>query len=312
LLFLGIDCLDLGLVLRWHMREYIVGYYGYHFVGYDLYTPIIWAKMLTGIDVTKPPYRFNSKTVSRKKRLATLYYVKDVADKLLHTLFSLNTANSTNNNEAYLRRALLKAIQGRELSTHEKLFVKMLRRASMLERLPGKLRKLTLPYQASARGYKVYVVEFPPLNDEIYSFIRNLLYFFINSAPDQKKYFLDYIWGVTTKTAEKVREAIGSYDVILWYTPYVDTASHMYYRPGNLRYMLLLRQAYARTARIVAKLANEALENNYKIIIASDHGFNPKVADHSHYGFWSTSFKPEIVPRRVEEIHRLARKAIGL
>jgi len=310
LVLIGIDCLDPYLVSHWRLKRYYsVGPTGFHFVGFDLYTPIIWAKMITGLPVEK--YGYSSRQLSRKKRLLSLYYLGYLVSKMTSPHKQKKT-NTSPGREGAIKTAVRKAIRGDDLSLLEKVAIGLLSKAASVEKLPRKLRRKTIIHYAASKGLRPWAIEFPPFNDHIYSVLRNMLYFYIDSAPSEKKLFLEYIWELTTRTLNLLIQCIDRYDVILWYTPYIDTASHMYYRPWNIRDMTKLAAIYRRLGNLIREKLLSMLNDDWFIVIASDHGFNPSRQDHSHYGYWSMSTTDYGKPSNVTEIAEVLKKVINL
>ena len=318
IIILGIDCLDYSLIHKWRLDHYVLDSSGYHFVGLDLYTPIIWAKFLTGIDVTK--HGFNSKRLSLIKRIKTLYYVrylahnfKKVIDKFTqHDDKRIREVNSISLFD--MKNTVYKFItldNYSRLNLNEKVVLKLLVKAAYSERLPRKLLRRTFVYEAINKGLRALLVEFPPINDNIYSLIRNTLYFYIGVPPNERQVFLDYVWRITESTLDILLKNFDNYDVILWYTPIIDIASHMFYRPKNLAYMIRLYTIYKklgkRIERITSKLYDGAI-----IVIVSDHGYNPAKQDHSHFGYWSINAKIMRKPRTVLDFSPLIKNFISI
>ncbi len=305
IIILGIDCLDYNLIRKWRLDHYVLDSFGYHFVGSDLYTPIIWAKFLTGIDVTK--YGFNSKKLSLIKRIKTLYYIRYLVRIFKKVIDKSPQCNGKCTREVNgiplfdMKNTVSKFIMldnYSRLSLNEKVVLKLLVQAAYSERLPRKLLRRTFIYEAINKGLRVLLIEFPPINDNIYSLIRNTLYFYIGAHPNERQVFLDYVWRITESTLDILLKNLDNYDIILWYTPIIDIASHMFYRPKNLAYMIRLYTIYKklgkRIERIISKIYDEAI-----IMIVSDHGYNSAKQDHSHFGYWSINAKITRKPRTV-------------
>lgn len=159
---------------------------------------------------------------------------------------------------------------------------------------------------AERLGLRVRLVEFPPWNDELYSLVRNMLYFYVSADESGRGRFLDLVWSATVATLRRVPSLLERYHAVFWYTPYIDVASHLYYRPRCPRCMLRLRAAYKRLERLVAETLSN-LPGDTEVLIVSDHGYNPRVQDHSHYGYWSSTSAP-VKPSRAEEVADLIRE----
>ncbi len=319
LIVLGIDCLDFNLVHRWQLKEYMLDKVGYHFVGYELYTPIIWAKFLTGIDVTK--YGYNITNLSRRKRLKSLFYlatpILEIAKKinlkksiLYHNKTRVTCKNSILPNPSSIFTKYIKLQNPDALSFLEKIVLKLLINAARTERIPMKLYKKTFVYEAKMQGLKVAMIEFPPINDKIYSLVRNMLFFYIDKPIKERQLFLEYTWKLTIKSLQLISKIIEDFDIILWYTPYIDIASHMFYKPSCPACLLRLRIAYKRLAEKINTIVTRIENYNTAIFLVSDHGFNPKKQDHSHFGYWTTNVSLKSQPKTVLDFAWIIRNII--
>jgi len=327
LLILGIDCLDPYLVMKWHIKDFVLIKHGIHFVGYDLYTPIIWAKFLTGINVEERG--FSSRNLMFKKRLATFYGLFNIITNIVKKHSSQHNEEKVKNLSIFknlssmvkcyknnivevIRRAAIKYISNdfdlTKLSLIELILIKLIMRASLIEKLPKKLYKHTFLYDARRYGLKSLVIHFPPINDYIYSILRNMLYFFVDLPSQVRMIFLESVWKLTYESINVLMNAIkeSNYELVLWYTPYIDIASHMFYRK-NIAYLIKLRIAYGKLASLVRNVIDVALSQDYDILIVSDHGFNAKKMDHSHFGYWSLSWNPPYTPNKVTDFANIVK-----
>ncbi len=332
LLILGIDCLDPYLVAKWRIESFVLAKHGIHFVGYDLYTPVIWAKFLTGMNVEE--WGFNSRSLMLKKRLATLYGLLNVATNIvkrgsdshsdgeakdLATFRGLGKVvkHCENSIVKTVRRTAIKYVSNNfdlsKLSLIELTLTKLVMRASLMEKLPKKLYRYTFLYSAKRYGLKPLVIHFPPVNDYVYSILRNMLYFFIDLPPQARTLFLESIWKLTCESIEMLIDAIkaSDHELILWYTPYIDIASHMFYR-RNITYLVKLRIAYGKLASLIKSVIDMALSQNYDVLIVSDHGFDEKRMDHSHFGYWSSSWNPPYIPSKVTDFANIVKMHLGI
>ena len=310
----GIDCLDHYLIHKWDLKNYYaLDYSGSHFAGSDLYTPVVWAKFLTGIDVTR--YGFNSKRLSVIKRTKSVYHIRyflTLFGKIIDKLSQRNNRRIKNVSEGSLfdmRNVFSKFItlnNYNKLSLNERIVLKLLMKAAYCERLPKKLLRRTFIYEAMNKGLRVQLIEFPPINDDIYSLIRNMLYFYIDTPPNERQIFLDYVWKTTELTLDILSRRLNEYDLILWYTPYIDIASHMFYKPKNLAYMTRLYTAYKRLGDRIKWLISEIRDSTI-ILIISDHGYDPIRQDHSSYGYWSFNIEVAIKPHSILDFAPLIR-----
>jgi len=317
IIILGIDCLDYRLIRKWALKHYTLDSFGYYFVGLNLYTPIIWAKFLTGIDVEK--YGFSSKRLSLIKRIKSLYYIGyplTLLRKIIDALPQHNNRRVRKVDESSLfnmRSTFSKFItlnSYNKLSLNEKITLKLLMKAAYSERLPKKLLRRTFVHEAMNKGLKVKLIEFPPINDDIYSLIRNMLYFYVNAPPNERQIFLDYVWRTTELTLDILSRRLNEHDLILWYTPYIDIASHMFYKPKNLAYMTRLYTAYKKLSKkieeVISKVYGDAV-----VLIVSDHGYNPVRQDHSYFGYWSINAGVSKKPRTVLDFAPLIMELVG-
>mgnify|MGYP000220988058 CR=1 FL=1 len=320
-LILGIDCLDYYLIRKWRLKPYILDCCGYHYVGTDLYTPVIWAKFLTGVDVST--YGFDSRKILKVKRIKSLYYLYDffkylqkITDEKIMPFLKKELLKQVNTSpyvsSSIIKKAFLKFIisdSHEDLRISEKILLRLLQKASQVERLPKKLMEKTFVHFAIRRGLRVMPIEFPPINDNIYSLIRIMLYFYIGSPVHERQIFLNHAWKLTKITLDLLLKKLEEYDLILWYTPYIDIASHMFYKPKNLRYMLKLYTVYRKLGneieKVVSKVYNDAI-----VLIVSDHGYNPARQDHSYFGYWSINLANIEKPRTILDFERLIRRLI--
>ena len=328
-LILGIDCLDYNLVLKWKLKNYRLRRFGYYFVGYDLYTPIIWAKFLTGEDVTK--YGFSMKRLSRIKRFKSLYYAQYPLQILLNLIGRIRK-RKTSENVVYSEK-LLERVRGicdfksiimhistmihrnaylsfRNLKLRQRICLSLLLKAAEVEKLPAPLFKKTFVYHAIQRGLKVLIVQFPPINDTFYALLRNLLYFGLDTSFYQKKLFVDSLWKVTNRSLNFVLKNLDKYDIILWYTSYIDITSHLFYRLGDYKSLLQLFVAYRKLNSKIGKVLS-ILNEDTAVLLISDHGYDPKRHDHSFFGFWSSNFPIPRNPRVIYDFAPIIKKLIN-
>ena len=317
IIILGIDCLDYHLIRKWALKHYILDSFGYYFVGLNLYTPIIWAKFLTGINVEK--HGFSSKRLSVIKRIKSLYYIgyplilfKKIIDVLSqHNNRRVRKVNETspfNVRNAFSKFIMLNSYS--RLSLNEKIVLKLLIKAAYSERLPKKLLRKTFVNDAMNKGLRVQLIEFPPINDDTYSLIRNMLYFYVNAPPNERQFFLDYVWQATETTLDTLLKSLDDYDLILCYTPYIDVASHMFYKPKNLRRMLKLYSAYKKLGRKIEEVISK-VHGGTVVLIVSDHGYSPARQDHSYFGYWSINAQIYKKPRTILDFKHLIRRLIS-
>ncbi len=297
ILIIGIDCLDYYLVKKWKLQALQLTSTGYYLVkSDDRYTPILWLTLLSGIDVTK--YGYTSQRISRSKRLKN--FISVFLSLLNKDLFSYLKYEEGNIVERirklyfnYIKKILIKALifGNKSLSFKEKISYYLFLKSLSTEKAPKKILKKTPLYLAYKKNLKVLSIEFPPLNDNIYRIIRNTLYFLIDAPESLRRYILEKIYKGTEVSLKLILNKIKNYDIILWYTPYIDILSHMYYKPRNLKGLLRLYIGYSKINKLIGKFLSKIKDNNLAIIIMSDHGYDPLLMDHSYYGYWSTNIK---------------------
>ena len=147
-----IDSLEMELVKRWHLIEYLQSYNGVHDIRVaiwpddPLYAPLLWTSFLLG----KPAYKygFTHKEIVYRRRL--------IAYRKLGFLYPLRLKFLKGRN-LHLRKLLTR------LGFYDKKEV--VRKSHEIERLPREALKDTLPEIAKQRGFRVWIEEFPSYND---------------------------------------------------------------------------------------------------------------------------------------------------
>lgn len=309
LLILGIDCLDYKLVKRWKLKAFMLTKHGTTYIGEDKYTPVVWAKFLTGKDVVN--LGFSSSNLSRKKRLVSLYGILSMFENLhaKNVKKPVRTKSNflVNRVKKSMLNILINNLREDKLRTVDRIIYKLLIRCSLVEKLPPKLKSMTFPYILAKMGLKTAVIEFPPLNDNIFSLFRNMMYFFIDSSDIIKRLFLAKTRLVTESLANVLLRLIRNmkYDLILWYTWHIDLASHVYYIRRDISRLTKLYAEYIYIARLVNKIILESSKLGYDILLISDHGFDPEMCDHSCYNYWSSTFNPSFIPRYITDFYEI-------
>ena len=269
ILIIGLDGLDPDLINKWNITFYKQKAYGKHYIGFlsTLYTPIVWSCFLTGIDVTKHGYSMGE---LRRKRAA------DGLHPILKPLYKL-------------RRKILR---------NRKLFIRHLMvRLHLADAYPPSimpaylLRKTFLEILQKDRGFKIRAIEIPGYNEKNNEQYRSEFSGLVTASINDK---IGYLRKVLIDCENRVSLAIESindgYDVVFVYLPLPDIAHHLLFK--GLAEITRLRQHYGELADMLQPLVDKASDNNYRILIVSDHGFDLKKYYHSEHGFWSLNFNP--------------------
>ncbi len=287
---LGIDGLEASLVERWKLRGLKQEDWGLHDVtvaidpGEKLYTPIIWAAFLLG---KKPSYHGFSYRKIKETR-------SKVAYGILYPLFLLR----------------LKLFPGKELGLRKFMvrtglfsIDRLRRKMPKVERMPREAVENTVVKKAEKRGYRVWIKEFPSYNDQKLAEIRAYFWSYFDSSLRNKIRYLDDVYNISLKLFEEALQAARENDLILYYNPVIDYANHMLYRPGKLKPMFYLATYYRRVERLVDEVGRVFRDS--AILVVSDHGYDPKIHEHSEHGFWSCNKVLENKPRTILDFHNL-------
>jgi len=291
-LVLAIDGLEYDLVTRWKLNNYMQKYYGKHDVrsavrpGDPLYTPLIWAAFLLG----EPAYKYGFDHSYIERRRAELGY-----GPILRALYKLKV-QVLGNRSTGLRKLLAK------LGLYKVKRVSL--DAENIETLPPQILEKTFVYEAQRRGLSVAYNTFPGLPGDRFARERASLFLVFDSPLEERIAKLDEIYQETEHDVDKLASAVRDHDLVLYYTPVVDLAHHMFYRPGNHRAMLILRRYYNLVARQVARLRSAAGEDSL-VLIVSDHGYDPTIHEHSEHGFWSANKKIEPAPTKITDFRKI-------
>jgi len=283
---LGIDGLEYNLVARWRLRPYMQEQYGRHDVrsavreGDPLYTPLIWAAFLLGEPAYK--YGFDYRYLEEQKTRAGYNVVLRVLYRVKRSLLG---SRDTGLRRLLARLGLYRVDRVREV-------------AEKVEVLPPHILEKTFVYEARRRGLQVEYNTFPGLPGDKYAGERASLFQLFDAPFSERVRKLDEVYRESLEDAEALIGRLGGADLVLYYTPLIDLAHHMLYRPGNLKAMVALRRYYNLMMGIVSRF-REAAGGDSLLLIVSDHGYDPSIHEHSDYGFWSSNLA---LPRRPERI----------
>ncbi len=270
LLILGLDGLDPDLVERWRMDWFKQETYGRHYVGFfkDLYTPILWGSLLTGLNVEEHGYSMKE---LKEKRIREAF-----RSRLLYILYKLRT----------------RILPKRRLGVR-KIFVKMrLIDPYPPSVMPENLLRQTFLEELKSRGYRVVAIEVPGYNETRNEYYRSQLVELAGASFTKKKALIDEALEDTRERIAKTLSFIDEgYDLVFMYTPLPDIALHLAVKP-TLHVKTWLRTIHRRLYDTISEAIRHAKERNYAVLIVSDHGFNLEKNYHSDYGFWSLSIRP--------------------
>jgi hypothetical protein len=89
------------------------------------------------------------------------------------------------------------------------------------------------------------------------------------------------------------------HDLVLGYFSVADVIGHLNF--GN---RIMMKMIYKELDEIAEQTRNSILKKG-KLIIISDHGMKAlgMFGEHSHYGFWSTSFKTDLENPRITDFY---------
>jgi len=294
---LAIDGLEYNLVDRWGMKTYMQQDYGKHDVksavrhGDPLYTPLIWAAFLLGEPAYK--YGFDYKYIEEQK-------VEHSYGPILRLLYRAKVA-VLGSRDTGLRKLLAR------LGLYRVDRVRL--EAERIETLPPEVLEKTFVYEAKRRGLKVVYNTFPGLPGDRFARERASLFQLFDAPFEERKAKLDELYKGTEEDVERLLGELGGSDLVLYYTPVIDLAHHMFYRPGNRRAMLALRRYYNLVARQVERFQAKAGPDDL-ILIVSDHGYDPRIHEHSDYGFWSSNRRLPRRPERITEFRGIIEEAL--
>jgi len=286
----GVDGLEAKLVEGWELKDFMQKYWGIHDVltvlGKEekLYTPIIWGAFLLG----KPPslYGFNFSNI-REQRLKIAY-------GSLYPLYCFKRRLFPGKSFG-----LRKIMQKIGLFSTERLKVGM----PKVEHLPEEAISDTIIGKVKQLGYRVWVKEFPAYNDEKIAKFRVYMRQYFDADLKLRLKYLNEIYEIAYDIYEEALSKADEYDLILYYNPVIDYANHMLFRPRNYKLMVHLASYYRKVGKMVKNVREEL--KNTAILVVSDHGYDPKIHDHSNYGFWSSNVQLPEKPLTILHFHRI-------
>lgn len=276
-IILGIDGLEYNLVRRWNLKGYMQKYYGCHYVktavkpGEPIYTPLIWASFLIG----EPSYKYGLSMQEIIKQRARVGY------GIIYPLYVIKSKIFKNRNLGI-----------RDLLAKMRLFRrdKVVKAFSEIEKLPDNAIERTFVKVAERLGFKVWVKEFPTLIEPRYAEVRAEFSKYINHRLSDRIAKLEELFEYSITSLEKAVNALRDNDLVLYYTALIDEANHFLFRPKCLKCMVALATYYKKLEKAIDYLLDD-YKKNCAILIVSDHGYDPKIHDHSEYGFWSSNVK---------------------
>ncbi|MCE4605274.1 MAG: alkaline phosphatase family protein, partial [Desulfurococcales archaeon] len=280
----AIDGLEYNLVEKWNIDLFKQKMYGKHDVkvavrsNEPLYTPLIWASFLLG----EPSYKYGYTKIKLEERRG-VYGYKSVLKYLY--LIKLKTLGP-------------RSLKIRDLMIRLKLydFDKVRKSARVIEAMPKGLLEKTFIYDALKKGYKVVYNSIPSLPNDRYAEYRAYLFKYFNSSIDERVNILNMLYNETEKDLQNIINELYETDLAIYYTPLIDEAHHMLYRPRSRKAMIHLRRYYKLVEKQVYKLM-KLLEDQEKLfLIVSDHGYDPSIHEHSDYGFWSSNIYLNVKP----------------
>ncbi|AIF70360.1 hypothetical protein PAP_09930 [Palaeococcus pacificus DY20341] len=265
IVILGIDGLEYNLVREWNLK-YITqkAYTKTNLSDFEvIVTPPIWASMITGerIPEIEEPFIKRHRFIAHKGKSSKVkvpWYVR-LGSKIL---------------PLGIRRKIGEAI---------------------IKRVTGDPFLATHDYLLRTRKYKTIFDYFDKTwTNGIPSYGRNV------STPKVKTAMAEAVKGnlkplveYAMKTYEQDRRALfealdKDYELIFWYTPFLDEISHFY-----IRKKLKLMNIYFDLNKLVKKVS-EKLDETDVLYIISDHGMepiseDPRGGDHSDHGFFSSN-----------------------
>jgi len=295
-LVLAIDGLEARLVKRWNLKGLMQRDWGTHDVYSTvkdegkIYTPIVWGAFLLGQSPLQEGFTYEDMF---KKRMKTGYGV-------LYPLYVLRI-KLIGKRKLGLRKFLIKTgIFNMERVRKE---------TAKIERLPDKLREKTIIEEAKKLGYRVWVKEFPSFNENKVAQFRAYMGIYFSESLQTRLEHLEKVYSFTLNLYKEAMEALKDNDLILFYSPIIDYANHMLYRPKKLKLMFHLATFYRRINKLVEK-TSQRLNDDGVILVVSDHGYDPTTHEHSKYGFWSSSIVLDTKPRSITDFKYIILKLL--
>ncbi|RLE67121.1 MAG: hypothetical protein DRJ47_00995 [Thermoprotei archaeon] len=272
---LGIDGLEARLVKRWNLKNIMQREWGTHDVASvvgpeeKIYTPIIWASFLLGDSAVRFGYTWKQILDER---------MKVAYGPILYPLYRFKIF-LFGKRKLGLRKYMVK------LGLYKRDRVR--REIWRIERLPEHIKQKTLVKEAKNLGYRVWIKEFPSYNDKEVAEMRAYMSIHFFETLDERLKYLEEVYSFSIKLLEEAIDEFDAYDLLLYYSPLIDFANHMLYRPGKLKLMVHLASYYKRIDRLVEKVSEKIGDS--ALMVISDHGYDPMEHEHSGYGFWSSN-----------------------
>ena len=294
---IAIDGLDAYLVKRWRLEGFMQRIWGTHDVtvavnpGEKLYTPLIWGAFLLGRKPSDFGYSFK-KVVN--KRWKTAY-------GLLYPLYRLRI-KLLGSRKLGLRSLMIKLGLFNVGRLEKKL--------GEIERLPGDAISETIVKKAERMGCRVWIKEFPPYNDIEVARLRARTAQFFDKSLNERLKMLDEVYNFSQKLFNEALDAASSHDLVLYYTPLIDYANHALYRPGKLKPMFHLAGYYRKVEKLVSRVRGRFRDS--AILVVSDHGYDPKIHEHSEHGFWSCNKSLPRPPENILDFHDIILQLLRL
>ncbi|WP_258083431.1 alkaline phosphatase family protein [Thermococcus thermotolerans] len=283
IVILGIDGLEYNLVEEWNLKHLKQRAY----TKTDLsdfkviVTPPIWASMLTGRKVPEieEPFVKRQKFIARQTAIA-----KDIKKPIY-------------------------------VKIGAKILPKNIRRKIGNLLAPNPFEQ-TYDYLLRTRKYKTIFDYFDKTwTNGVPSYGRNVSNPEVRAAMKEAvngnlKSLVEYAMATYEQDRRALFEALdGDYELIFWYTPFLDEISHFY-----IRKKLKLMNLYFDVNKLV-KEVSEKLDDGDVLYIISDHGMepipgDPRGGDHSDHGFFSSN-TGELIERPQDLFKLVVEKAEG-
>ncbi|MEB3779292.1 MAG: alkaline phosphatase family protein [Desulfurococcales archaeon] len=293
---IAIDGLEYNLVEKWNINTFKQKYYGKHDVtvavkpGEPLYTPLIWASFLLG----EPSYIYGYTDKIMKKKRGEVGY-SGILKYLFYIKFSILGTRQLKLREILLKLGLFKSDKIKE-------------KAHIIESMPSHLLKKTFIQKAIDNNLKVKYNSIPSMPNDKYAEYRVFLYKYFNSSIKDRILILNKLYNETESDLNNILNNINTYDLVIYYTPLLDEAHHMLYRPNKPIAMVHLRRYYKLVEKQFLRIVNSINYNNSLVLIVSDHGYDPSTHEHSNYGFWSSNLKLEVNPSKITDFRWIIEK----
>ncbi len=269
ILIIGLDALDPILVNKWKLNWFKQKFWGKHYVGFfkTEYTPIIWSSFLTGTNVEELGFDLDSIKNMRTRKM--------FKNTLLYYLYLIR------------KRLPVKRLGLRQLLIKANLIDRYIP-----ENMPEELLSKTFLDELRREGYKVVGIEIPGYNEKKNIEYRFDLPNYLSKPLKERNIFIEQILkDISLRIQTAINYVKEEYNLVFVYSPLPDEAFHLVDKI-NIQTLLWLRRIHYKLYKTIKPLIEQAIENEYVILILSDHGFDLKKHDHSDYGFWSLNIYP--------------------